>query len=274
MQHKIIDTVNMTCERFKIINQKLPFLDILTENRDESSSERFVTLENYIKQNKTKLDIRGLEKIFCMHAKIDTFKHLNKYNNMIHFKLSEILKYTMIFRKYQSFFLMIKEATKKQINHTYKFQNKLSKTHSTTNLLAMATIQGFFTGVKKLVSMGSDINKTIINRNNEQLNLIMLIASNRNYDFETSKRQKQIIKTMRYLGNLLPINYVNNQGQSALMIACRSCNLDFVREIILCGANPTLKDIHGDNAYNYLIRGIPNFGVLDSKKTQILELLN
>ena len=138
----------------------------------------------------------------------------------------------------------------------------------------MATIQGFFTGVKKLVSMGSDINKTIINRNNEQLNLIMLIASNRNYDFETSKRQKQIIKTMRYLGNLLPINYVNNQGQSALMIACRSCNLDFVREIILCGANPTLKDIHGDNAYNYLIRGIPNFGVLDSKKTQILELLN
>ena len=81
------------------------------------------------------------------------------------------------------------------------------------------------------------------------------------------------MKTLQYLCTILPVNYKNNQNQTALMFACRSCNFDFVKELIMFGADPKIHDVHGKSASDYLTEGIPNFGVLDSKKGIILHLL-
>ena len=225
------------------------------------------------KTNKNKLNLYGLEKHFCLNSTIDHIKLLIKYKEDVTFSISEILKCTLILRKYQSFFLIIKIASKQDINKQYKYTNSITKTINTTNLLSMASVQGFLGGVKKLIELGAKVDHTIINNHNEECNPIMYLVNNRNFNFETNKRRKRIIRTLVYLLSKLPVNYTNNQGQTALMIACRSCNFLFVQELILSGADPNIMDCHNKSAFNYLTEGVPNFSVIDSKKDEILMLL-
>ena len=225
------------------------------------------------KTNKNKLKLDGLEKKFCLNSTIEHFKLLIKYKEYVTFTVSEMLRCTLILRKYQSFYLLIKIATKQDINDQYKYKNSITKTTNTTNLVAMAVIQGFIGGVKKLVKLGAKLNQTTINNHNEECNLIMYLVNNRNFHFETSKRRKCIMRTLMFLLTKLPANYSNNQGQTALMIACRSCNLQFVQELLLFGADTNIRDCHNKTAFDYLTDGVPNFSVIDSKKDEILILL-
>ena len=227
------------------------------------------------KTNKNKLHIDGLERKFCLNSTIEHFKLLVEYNEDVTYSVSEMLRCTLILRKYQSFFLMINVATNQDIdiNNQYKYKNSITKTTNTTNLLSMAAIQGFLGGVKKLVELGVNLDQTVINNHNEECNPIMYLVNNRNFNFETSKRRKRIMRTLMFLLTKLPVNYTNNQGQTALMIACRSCNLQFAQELLLFGADTNIKDCHGRSAFDYLTNGVPNFSVIDSKKDEILILL-
>ncbi len=224
-------------------------------------------------QKNQKLHLIGHEKKFCLHSTINQIKTLIKYKDNIIVNIFDMLCYILTTRKYNAFFLVVNMATSLELNNIYKYNNILSKTINTTNLLSLSVVQGFLGGAKKLISLGASPYQTIINNKNEECNLIMSVVNNHNYYFESTKRKKNIIKTLNYLCTILPVNYQNNQNQTALMLACRSCNYDFVKELILFGADPNIRDMYGNTACYYLTKGIPNFGVLNSKKDIILQLL-
>ncbi len=224
----------------------------------------------------------GLERVFCYYSSIENFKDLiiqtqnqnQTQTQTIKYSLLELLKNTLLFRKYSAFFLLIPHLKQNKINHLFTISNTLSKTKSTATLLSISATQGFLSGTKKLLELGANINQFIINHRNEQVNILMSIVSNRNYNTESQKRQKKILKTMIHLIKKLDVNWLNNLGKNSLMVACQTSNYDFVRVLVSYGkCNINIIDNYGLSALDYLMSSIPNFGVLDSGRGKILDLL-
>ena len=255
--------------------------DLLTKNHCTKSAKEY--LAAILKKSNSSffliylnnfqiISLKGLEIILCAYARVEHFQILD--NRQICYDLLNSLKYTLLYRKYGAFnYLLRRIKYSEQINHIFFQKNKLPHQIS---LLAMAIIQGYLKGVQRLISLGADITGFVVNSNNESFNYIMYLCSNRNYHTETAQRQQSILDTLEYLiSQGLSVDYQNNTGLTALMVAAKIMNKDYIEVLLRYGADKSLRDMNNKSAVDYLVNAKSNFGKMESNSDycEIKELL-
>lgn len=211
------------------------------------------------------LSLKGLEMSFCSHARLDHYDFC--YRNNICIDLQLALKFTLIYRKYGCFnYLLKKIKYTEQLEYMYTCKGKLT-------LIGMASIQGYLRGVIALLNKGASINGFVINSKHEMMSYVMYLCSNRSFYSEPTGTQEQIILTLRHLlSNGSDVNYQNNTGMSALMVACRTNNVQFVQTLLELGADPSQRDMNNKTASDY-IDDSRGFGQMSEDSAKIQHLL-
>lgn len=182
----------------------------------------------------------------CQIAKPRDYQKLLQMN--VCFDIQQALKLTLMYRKYNSFMYLLSNIKfKEQLNYLYHHRN-----NSTTTLMAIATIQGYYKGVKRLIKDGANIHNHITISGGDQMNYLMYVCSNHNFAQEMPRKQKQILKTVLLLvDHGININYQSNTGTTALMVAAKTGNIALYYLLIKLGANQTLTDMYTKSAMDY-----------------------
>lgn len=211
------------------------------------------------------ISLKGSEMLFCSHARLDHYDMC--YRGNICIDLQSALKFTLVYRKYGCFNYLLKRVKySEQLEYLYNCKGKLT-------LIGMAVIQGYLKGVIALVGKGASLTGFVVNSKQEMMNYLMYVCSNRSFYSEPTGTQEQIIATIRYIvTNGISVDYQNNTGLTALMVATRANNVQFVQVLLEYGADTTLTDMNGKNAHDYVDESL-GFGQISEDSAKIKQLL-
>lgn len=188
---------------------------------------------------------KGDEMTFCSYARVEHYQICHAQNICI--DLQQALKYTLIYRKYGCFLYLLKKVKyAEQVDYVYS--SSLEK----VTLFAMAAVQGFMKGVAALLAKGANLHGLITDPSQELMTYLMYVCSNSHFNQESIYVQTQILSIVQFLIRQgIDVNYQNNTGLTALMLARKAGNTKIIDLLISKGADPHLTDMSGNTAFDY-----------------------
>lgn len=184
--------------------------------------------------------LKGYESVFCRNGKRCHYDVLMKYN--VCFDLQEALKYSLVYGRYSIFLNLITLIRyDEQLDHVYRGPHGSQQT-----LLSLCASNGYYNGLRNLISYGANIHIPSVNERGETRNNLMATVDNRRYNKLNDRSKVVVKKCIHYLTGLYHIDEQNSRGQTALMFAQRAGNQELVDMLLDLGADPTVTDMDGN----------------------------
>lgn len=181
--------------------------------------------------------LKNNESVFCRNGKISHYKTLISCN--VCFDLQTALRYTIVYGRYAVFqFLLTLVRYDEQLDHIYRGPHGSQQT-----LMSLCAINGYYKGLRCLISYGANSNVQSVNERGETRNCLMAAVDNSHYNQLCDRQRIMVQKCVYYLATLYPINQQNSRGQTAIMFAQRAGNTELVEILLELGANPNIKDM-------------------------------
>ena len=186
--------------------------------------------------------LKGYESVFCKTAKKEHYQVL--FDNSICFDLQSALRYTLQYHRYSSFILLLSAVRySEQLDYVYRGPRGSQQT-----LLSICCSNGYYKGMQRLVDHGANIMVSSVNERNETRNNVMSAVDHH----VTGKQYLSVVKCIKYLARLCPINDQNSRGQTALMFSERAGNTELSKLLIELGADINIMDMDKNKACDYV----------------------
>ena len=207
--------------------------------------------------------LKGAESVLCRRAKIGDFEWLLHHN--ICFDLQQALRYCLIYGRPHCFMYLLRYI-KHQCELDYVYTNAGSR--GTHTLVSLCCLYGHYKGLLKLLKLGASADVITINNHGETMNNLCVAVANEHYRHLRDIYQTGVTLCIKYLiSQGVSLNWQNSRGQTALMMAMRAHNGELTNLLLAAGADPTLRDMNGESAADYMMGGGEGMGEEDGEET-------